>query len=415
MSLSYNLPYGMVENNGIFYVADYGNQAVYTADPVTLAITGTFIDSSSISGLRPVGLVTDTSNNMYITNYLSGNIYRVPILNPAGHTLWSSGIPSPYSMAIDYTNNFMYVSSSSTGNIYNLDFSGNILSGSWAAGYNNLSQIVMSDPDNLYVADASGVNHINIPTHIGGTSGTPVVHQFNTAVNTGLTIYGGYFYLTSSSSPGSGNIINVYNFPGGSPVSLSWKTNLLGADYLYNYNGSIYATDDTELHRYNPYGICFLKGTGILCEDGYQKIEEIKPGQLVKTLQHGYVAVDTIKSSIIYNPDNIDRIRERLYLLSKSVYPELTENLVLTGGHSILVPVLTKAQREATLEEFGTVFVTEGKYRLLASLDERSVPYPLEGTFEIYHICLVNKDELGNYGIYANGLLVESCCKRHIN
>ena len=413
--MSYNLPYGMVENSGIFYVADYGNQAVYIADPITLAITGTFVDSSNIPGLRPVGIVKDLSNNMYITNYISGNIYKVPILNPSGYTLWSSGIPNPYSMAIDLSRNAMYVSSSSTGNIFNINFpGGSVGSSNWAAGFNNLSQIVMTDPDNLYVADANGIYHINIPTHVGATTGTLVVSQVNTAVNTGLTIYGGYFYLTSSTTS-AGNIICVFNFPSGSPVSLSWKTDLLGADYLYNYNGSIYATDDTELHRYNPYGICFLKGSKVLCEDGYQKIEEIKPGTLVKTLQHGFIPVDTIKSSTIYNPDNIDRIRERLYLLSKSVYPELTENLVVTGGHSILVDELTKTQREATLDEFGTVFITEGKYRLLASLDERSVPYPLEGTFDIYHICLENKNEQGNYGIYANGLLVESCCKRHIN
>jgi hypothetical protein len=50
----------------------------------------------------------------------------------------------------------------------------------------------------------------------------------------------------------------------------------------------------------------------------------------------------------------------------------------------------------------------------MAYLDERAVPYPHEGTFDIYHICLENNDEFGNYAIYANGLLAETCCKRHI-
>jgi hypothetical protein len=33
----------------------------------------------------------------------------------------------------------------------------------------------------------------------------------------------------------------------------------------------------------------------------------------------------------------------------------------------------------------------------------------------IYHIALENEDYYMNYGIYANGLLVETCSKRYLS
>ena len=415
--MSYNLPYGMAaDSSGIFYVADYGDSVVYTADPNTLAVTGTFIGYLTITGIRPTGIIIDVSSNMYISDKLSGTVYKVPISNPAGYTTFASGIPQAYSMAIDYLTNTMYVSSASTGNIFSVNYpAGGVASSNWVAGYTGVSQIVMDGSRNLFVADETGVFVINIPTHIGATTGTQIVTQSNTGNYTGITLLYNYIYITSSAGVGVGNIINVYNYPSGSAVSLSWKTNLLGADYLYAYNGYIYVSDDTELHRYNPYGICFLKGTMILCERGYQLIEDIKPGTLVKTLKHGYVPAETINSSTIYNSDNDERISERLYLLSKSIYHELSDNLVVTGGHSVLVDYITPQQQERIKLDLKCNFVTEGKYRLPAYIDERSIIYPLKGTFDIYHICLENENEQANYGIYANGgLLVESCCKRHI-
>ena len=56
--------------------------------------------------------------------------------------------------------------------------------------------------------------------------------------------------------------------------------------------------------------------------------------------------------------------------------------------------------------------VTDYKYRLLACLDERAKPYLEEGVFNIWHIALDHGNYYMNYGIYANGLLVETCSKR---
>jgi hypothetical protein len=55
--------------------------------------------------------------------------------------------------------------------------------------------------------------------------------------------------------------------------------------------------------------------------------------------------------------------------------------------------------------------MTDNKYRLPIFLDDRSTIYKNEGNCMIYNIVLENNDYFMNYGIYANGLLVESCSK----
>ena len=66
------------------------------------------------------------------------------------------------------------------------------------------------------------------------------------------------------------------------------------------------------------------------------------------------------------------------------------------------------------IEVNGNTYVTDGKYRLPACADERTSVYDTEGNYTIYHLALENDDYYMNYGIYANGLLVESCSKRYL-
>ena len=86
----------------------------------------------------------------------------------------------------------------------------------------------------------------------------------------------------------------------------------------------------------------------------------------------------------------------------------------MTGFHSILVDeFMGDEEREATKKVLGgKIFVTDNKYRLPVCVDERSEIYGKNGTTIIYHFALENDDERMNYGVFANGLLVESCSKR---
>ena len=75
----------------------------------------------------------------------------------------------------------------------------------------------------------------------------------------------------------------------------------------------------------------------------------------------------------------------------------------------------SEEQRERTKEVLGKIFVTDRKYRLPACCDDRACVYESEGEYKIYHIALDNSDNYMNYGIYANGLLVETCSKRYLS
>ena len=50
----------------------------------------------------------------------------------------------------------------------------------------------------------------------------------------------------------------------------------------------------------------------------------------------------------------------------------------------------------------------------MACIDDKFKPYPREGMYTIWHLALDHHDYYMNYGIYANGLLVETCSKKNL-
>lgn len=189
------------------------------------------------------------------------------------------------------------------------------------------------------------------------------------------------------------------NSPGSSPKNVVYQ------------NGDTLISDNS--YYLYPAAPCFLEGTTILCQvDGVEKyvpVEQLKNGTLVKTSLDGYKAVVLIGKGVILNPGNDERIENRLYKCATSKYPELREDLYITGCHSILVNELTDAERVETAKQLGKIFVTDKKYRLTAFVDSRAEPWNSEGAYTIWHFALENVNEKMNYGVYANGLLVETC------
>jgi hypothetical protein len=155
--------------------------------------------------------------------------------------------------------------------------------------------------------------------------------------------------------------------------------------------------------------ICFNIGTKISCFNSSIEVQNLKKGDLVKTVRDGFLPVNAVGKIICYNPKNSERIKSRLYILRKEKYPELEKDLIVTGCHSILVPYLSSEKQEELNTINGKIYVTDGMYRLPTYLDDKSDIYDDEyGDINVYHIAL-GEDEHRNYGIYANGLLVESC------
>jgi hypothetical protein len=160
---------------------------------------------------------------------------------------------------------------------------------------------------------------------------------------------------------------------------------------------------------------CFKSGSKILTSQGYKPVENLRKGDLVKTLLNDYLPIVLIGKRDIVHHASSDRIKDQLYVCSQANYPEVFEDLVLTGCHSILTDgFINEKQREKTIEINGDIYATDGKCRLPAAADERALVYDKPGTYTIYHLALENDDYYMNYGIYANGLLVETCSKRYL-
>ena len=164
---------------------------------------------------------------------------------------------------------------------------------------------------------------------------------------------------------------------------------------------------------------CFLDGSTILCQvDGVEKyvpVEQLNKGTLVKTSKNGYKPVVLIGKGTIQNPGDDERIETRLYKCSTDKYPDLKDDLYITGCHSILENYITEKQKEDTMKHLGKIFITDRKYRLMACLDDRAEPWNSKGAYTIWNFALENENDGWNYGVYANGgLLVETCSIRFL-
>jgi hypothetical protein len=159
----------------------------------------------------------------------------------------------------------------------------------------------------------------------------------------------------------------------------------------------------------------FKEGSKILTDKGYIPIQDLRKGDLVKTLKHEYKAIDIIGYAELYNPNIDERIEDQLYVCSQEQYPEIFEDLIMMGYNSSLIDLFeNEIQKLFVKTILGKIYTTDNKYRLPAFIDYRSTIYKNEGNFMIYNIALENNDYYMNYGIYANGLLVESCSKRFL-
>ena len=162
---------------------------------------------------------------------------------------------------------------------------------------------------------------------------------------------------------------------------------------------------------------CFLEGSKILYLnpttnfEEYVPIENLRKGDLIKTYSSGYKELAHIGQTKLFLPRMISDKTDSLYRLCKSKIRELKEDLCITGRHCILHSKISDDLREQIVKHMGDVFVTENHYRVPAWLDDRSEQYnnTADETVTVWHIALANENIYHNYGVWANGLLVETC------
>lgn len=411
------------------------------------------------TGTGPQYLATD-GTYIYCANQGSNTISRISLANPSGdnNPSWATGITQASGLAIDVANGFLYcsyISGGNSGQIAKLTL-GNTptIDLNWKIVGPMFGIYALAiDTVNNFLYCATGNNRISKISLIGGTDqlswastgsgpqglAIDTVNQYiyvslfvsstisritlaNPPVSTswltsgisspkGLVINDGFLYCANSNL----NTISKINLTG-SPVATSWAITGSSPVGLAIDTGFIYeSNNNSTIWKISLTTPCFNKGTKILClnkmmEEEYIPIEDLKKGDLVKSYLHGYRKIDSIGSNkMINNPEHFNL---SMYKMEKTDSNGLTDDLIVTGGHSILVDDLGEYYAENEVRFKGKIPKIDDKFFLLSAVSKDFIQLTDTNEYTYYHLCLENNgnnDE--RFGIWANGILTETISK----
>ena len=354
------------DDDSILYACDYDHGLYYSTDQGT-----TF--NQITNSIHPYLYGKCTSNGSFFIGMKGqSSLFLFDCIGGELDLNFAQSINGVLSFAIN-SDGIIYATSKNSG-------------GLWRNNYSNISTFSLltnsfSSNKNLsVVCDSSGQN-------------VQVIDYTNSST----------WYVSSD----YGESFTVYSEKKMLPSFPSFNNNNLFVQYVANTSAS-YVTNLP----------CFREDSKILAlidnEEKYVAVQDLRKGTMVKTYLHGYVPVFMVGTKQMEHCVDNEEKQNCLYHLKPSSYPELLEDLFITGHHSILVDSLTEEQKQKTAEEDNTLYLTDDKFRLFSCLDPRAEIYQESGTFNIYHIALENENYFANYGIYANGLLVETCSKRYL-
>jgi hypothetical protein len=387
-------------------------------------------------------------DGQYVTGYSESSVYAYPYNGNVNNKIYSGIGPANTSTSSSgcYLNNKLYVVVQGSGNSFIAIYSSNDIS-TWT-GLDSLTLTRVGSgggpPTNTTVYNPSTrqcsgfITPYNNNTLFFTTSGgiykfTISPTQYSSYVsrsNLGNIIcYDTRLFVADHTS----NSIKIYSATETSSPSVLFDiTNPMLANYVgltaWSFGmtldniGNFYLLDNVGgvVYKYEYKYICFKKDTQILTQGGYKPIQDLRKGDLVKTSQNGYKPIYKIGYNKMNHPASEQRIKDQLYKCSTENFPEVFEDLVITGCHCILVDNFKDEKERKEANKINNVlddieYITENKCRLPACVDERTTVYEVAGEHTIYHFALENDDYYMNYGVYANGLLVESTSKRFMD
>ena len=267
-----------------------------------------------------------------------------------------------------------------------------------AFGTSELSSITIPDSVTtigIYAfLDCPSLSSVNI------NSISPIIgeYAFDTAFNTI-----DYAFTSSSSAAAVG--FSPTAFGNSSSENIYYTTNPTNQEII-NYFANNYRNATNGVS-------CFNKGTKILClnhsfEEEYIPIENLRKGDFVKSYLHGYRKIDLIGKGRTPNRENL--WYNSMYKMVKTEENELIEDLIVTGGHAILVDDLGEYE-EKNEELLGDIKIDD-KYLLLCSLSDKFEKIVDNEIYEYYHLSLENDNNNDRrFGIWANGILTETVSK----
>ena len=214
-----------------------------------------------------------------------------------------------------------------------------------------------------------------------------------------------------------------YNSLGGSSSLLSYdQTQQLIPQGLGLYASSIWGgSPDNQLWEIQTsigQVPCYNENTKILClgensQDIYIPVQDVCKGTWVKTLLDGYKQVEyTGKRSFINDPTNW---KNCMYVLPRR--NEMIDDLIITGGHSILVDALFQNEEEIKKKEeyWGEEqYVIDDRFLVLAAVSKDFIQITNKEIYTVYHFVLDQNgdDDTKRYGVWANGVMSESQSKK---
>ena len=277
--------------------------------------------------------------------------------------------------------------------------------------------------DSAFV-NCSSLTSITIPANV-----TSIGSQAFAACTNLMSIYvDGNVTNVYTTTTNNVTTTNIFGDPNASPpnsILTNQNPTTLNAATLHTINStnalytSVFDTFENTINydtiydpgaiRPDPDAPCFKENTKILTDKGYIPIQNLNKGDLVKTINDGFKPIVMIGKQELHQNNIAGRIRDNLFKLSSNKFPELSEDLIITGGHSILLPKINEEEKNKMLSKINeSALVIDNHFRLLTYLNNQATLYEEEGIHTIYHIALEG-DYNKSYGIFANGLLVESC------
>lgn len=362
--------------SGILYCSNWTVRQINKID--NSGVTSVFItDNTRLVAVNCIRF--DTDGYLYASSTLNQTIYKYDI----------NGIPiascfvgdNPGGLAFDLSGT-LYCSQYNKSCINKIDASFNLITPAYATSsiLEQPSSIVVATDFKIYctnkanftvevitpISDASA----NVSTFIGTSPGTFQPQE--------LSIKSNYLYIPSSYAPGAPNYV--------------------------------YVTDDP---------LCFDQNTLILClnemmEEEYIPIKYLKKGDFVKTYLHGFRRIDIIHSGELYNVPFI--WQNSMYKMEKTDDNGLLDDLIVTGGHSILVDEISDVEKE-NLKILGFPDFNgkiDDKLLLLVSASEKFVQIKDNKKYTYFHFTLEAEDDYQRFGVWANGLLTETTCKDYL-
>lgn len=398
---------------------------------------GTSITISGITDVRSVAIFGyGTKSEFLISTPYSPVGAQYATWNGTGYnalsTISYSAIPQNivgYGLAVDSTTIYLAGYSAATINIVNVTSSNAVTSN--FGTYTNSN--VLFTGNGSYSFDVSGLTTQSTPYTIGVRAQN--ASGFSSTVNTAeLPVFGDVPVISSVTANPDNTLKVVYNqtFKGTTPVTYFYSLSPDGSNRTAVTDGSfivtgvqssttIYVVASNTAGNLVSLGVasvypCFLEGTKILrfnsetYQDEYIAIEKLRKDDLILTSESGYKAIHSIGYRTLIRPKNDPSPSNRLYKFTRRTCPTIFEPLYITGEHCTLHPRVSEEKLAAIKDYMGDVYITEESFRVPAFMDDRAEPYDREDTpVTIWHFALENENVCHNYGVYANGLLVESC------